>query len=206
MLYVLTGTVQIGKTRWLESLVTKLSHEGVTCYGVIAPGIWKEEPSPDGAGPMREKLGIENVLLPDNTRIPFALRRDIAHAKGCYRPDSQAGAAQLGWHISDDAIEAVNRHMTSITSRSLHGTGPALLVVDELGRLELLSGQGLTEAVSLLERGPVGSIRDALVVARDTLAPFVEERFDAWGGCRLISPTKADEQLIIHTLKAQKRP
>ncbi len=206
MLYVLTGTVQIGKTRWLERLVTKLAHEGITCYGVIAPGIWKEEPSPDGTGLTREKLGIENVLLPDNTRIPFALRRDIARAKGCYHPKSQAGAAQLGWHISDDAIEAVNRHMTSIASRSMRKEGPALLVIDELGRLELLSEQGLTEAISLLERGSVGSIRDALVVARDALAPLVEERFDAWGGCQLISPTKANEQLIIHALKAQKRP
>lgn len=38
MLFLLTGEVQIGKTRWLESLVTELADCGVSCVGVLAPG------------------------------------------------------------------------------------------------------------------------------------------------------------------------
>ncbi|MFR1166965.1 MAG: hypothetical protein ACLSDQ_04740 [Adlercreutzia equolifaciens] len=40
MLFLLTGEVQIGKTRWLESLVTELADRGVPCAGVLAPGQW----------------------------------------------------------------------------------------------------------------------------------------------------------------------
>ena len=40
MLFLLTGEVQIGKTRWLEGLVADLAERGVPCAGVLAPGQW----------------------------------------------------------------------------------------------------------------------------------------------------------------------
>ncbi|MDD6289009.1 MAG: nucleoside-triphosphatase, partial [Eggerthellales bacterium] len=44
MLLILTGEIQIGKTRWLQELVCELQEEGVAVSGVIAPGIWVERP------------------------------------------------------------------------------------------------------------------------------------------------------------------
>ena len=76
MLFLLTGDVQIGKTRWLERLAAELSGDGVQVAGVLAPGVWRvrephEVPGERGlAGEGRfEKLGIDNVLLPGGERV-----------------------------------------------------------------------------------------------------------------------------------------
>lgn len=66
---------------------------------------------------------------------------------------------------------------------------PWLLVVDELGRLELERGCGLTAALDLVERGPVPGCPHALVVVRARLRERAEERFAAaWGGCEALAP------------------
>ena len=69
------------------------------------------------------------------------------------------------------------------------GAEGGLLVVDELGRLELMRDGGLVSAVALLERGPSARFPHALVVVRDWLCPRAEERFaGAWDGSRMLSP------------------
>lgn len=177
-----------------------LEAEGVTCYGVLAPGVW--ETYEDLATHERafEKLGIDNVLLPQHDRIRFALRRDLAQEQGRYHPESQAGQAQLGWHIFDDAINVVNQHFAHIASLDKKPLQKGMLIIDELGRLELMRGEGLTEAVSLLEHGPTACFQDALLVVRDTLVSLAEERFTAWGGCQRIAPDEASEHLVLKTL------
>lgn len=198
MLFLLTGDVQIGKTRWLERLAAELAAEGVTVAGVVAPGVWRA----DGAGSF-EKLGIDNVLLPQGERVPFARRRDLAMAEGSFDPTSQSAAAQLAWEISDDAIAKVNRHFdaimrTDVSRETSGGSGDArevdgafrgLAVVDELGRLELMRDCGLTSAVALLDAGPTVCFPHALAVVRDWLLPNAEARFAArWGGAQVLAP------------------
>ena len=107
MLFLLTGDVQIGKTRWLERLAAELAGDGVPVAGVLAPGVWRvrephEVPGERGlAGEGRfEKLGIDNVLLPGGERVPFARRRDLALAEGSFDPTSQSASAQLAWELS----------------------------------------------------------------------------------------------------------
>ena len=154
MLLLLTGDVQIGKTRWLMDTAEKLSNAGVGCDGVIAPGVWNE--LKDGTF---DKLGIDNYLLPEKTLIPFGRRLDLAVKEGTFNADSQAGKAQMKWHISDNAITIVNDHFARIIARNdtvSDSDAPQhrILFVDELGQLELLRGGGLTHALELLERGP----------------------------------------------------
>ncbi|MFR8009703.1 MAG: hypothetical protein ACLU6D_10730, partial [Gordonibacter urolithinfaciens] len=76
MLFILTGGVQSGKTRWLERLVAELAADGVESRGVLAPGVWRPRADGDDGG-LRppgsgegayEKLGIDNVLLPQGER------------------------------------------------------------------------------------------------------------------------------------------
>ena len=96
MLFLLTGDVQIGKTRWLERLAAELAGDGVPVAGVLAPGVWRvrephEVPGERGlAGEGRfEKLGIDNVLLPGGERVPFARERRLCRemrAPGATRP------------------------------------------------------------------------------------------------------------------------
>lgn len=188
MLFVLTGDIQSGKTRWLESLVQSLKRIGVTPYGVIAPGVWADRRSNPGAYPHAdvngfEKLGIDNVLLPDNERIAFGRRADLAREDGSYDPQSQSGKAKLGWSISDEAIARVNGHFSSI--RKMHAGcddyKAKLLVIDELGQLELIRSGGLVQAVRALEDGPADAMPHALIVVREVLLPHLEGRFEKWG-------------------------
>lgn len=191
MLFILTGDVQTGKTRWLESLVDSLDESGISVQGVLAPGVWRSGNDPDAVekyvdGNGFEKLGIDNVLLPDGDRIPFARRRDIAKAAGLLDPNAQSEKANLLWHIDENAIDKVNDHLASLPYAIAHSK--SLLVIDELGRLELLRGGGLVEALNLLEQGPSASFPHALVVVRAALLDEAKTRFPLWGEPTLIYP------------------
>lgn len=202
MLYILTGDVQIGKTRWLQALVRDLEARGAVCDGVIAPGVWRE----DEAGDF-DKLGIDNELLPTHEVVHFARRDDLARIEGTFDANAQSAKAMLRWHISDEAIQKVNAHFDALiqvaeTPRKLDAPECArihaslakrMLIVDELGRLELLRNEGLTSAMELLERGPGARYECALIVARNMfgLPHLAEMRFaDAWGGSKRISPSE----------------
>ena len=95
MLFLLTGEVQIGKTRWLESLVTELADRGVPCAGVLAPGQWVPSEGEHADANGFEKLGIDNVLLPSGERIPFARRGDLARADGTFN-EEPGGEGRVG--------------------------------------------------------------------------------------------------------------
>ena len=209
MLYLLTGEVQIGKTRWLHSLIAELEAQGAICEGVIAPGIWKE--NADGTF---DKLGITNEMLPQHKTVTFALRDDIAKARGVFDETSQAANAQMMWHIFDDSIVMVNSHFADLITHKHHvlegnncegtaseGCNPRrILIVDELGRLELMRGGGLTEAMKLLAEGPDDYYSDAIVIARDALGlpEEVEHLFGkTWDTFMRISPSDEAKDAIL---------
>lgn len=201
MLFILTGDIQIGKTRWLKNTCQKLAADGIPCAGVVAPGVWV--PSEHGDANGFEKLGIDNLLLPQGERITFARRRDLAQAEGTFDPSSQSAQMQLGWEISDEAISQVNAHFGSIAARSHQNDRQSLLVVDELGRLELMRNQGLTSALALLDEGPSSAFPHALIVVRDVLVDLARERFaPAWGDPTLVGPTQVAEETIRRAFEA----
>ena len=170
--------------------------------GVLAPGVWADrrgDPNPsahvDGNG--FEKLGIDNVLLPGGERVAFARRADLAESEDSFDPHSQSAQAKLHWHISDSAIARVNDHFARLAKTSATEGAPGLLVVDELGQLELKRGGGLTEAVALLEAGPSSTTPHALIVVRETLLPLLDGRFKRWGERTCIAPTEESRSLLI---------
>lgn len=196
MLFLLTGEVQIGKTRWLESLVTELADRGVPCAGVLAPGQWVPSEGEHADENGYEKLGIDNVLLPDGERISFARRGDLARADGTFDEESQAAKAELAWHIDDAAIDRVNAHFNEIATHA-SAAAPGLLIVDELGRLEIWRGGGLTSAMALLAQGPTTAFPHALVVVRDYLLDDAEALFaEAWPDRCRIKPNDAAREAI----------
>ena len=220
MLFLLTGEVQIGKTRWLESLVTELADCGVSCVGVLAPGQWVPSEGEHADANGFEKLGIDTVLLPSGERIPFARRGDLARADGTFDEESQAAKAELAWHIDDEAIARVNAHFDELavrasvavptdakshSGRSAEGAeskdpsrAPGLLIVDELGRLEIWRGGGLTSAMALLAQGPTTTFPHALAVVRDYLLDDAEALFaEAWPDRCRIKPNDAAREAIL---------
>ena len=197
MLYILTGEIQIGKTRWLRGLIDELQEKGVPLEGVLAPGVWKPNPDkPNGF----EKLGIDNVMLPSGEVVPFARRRDLASGETS-KMELQGMPAdmKLAWAFSDEAIERVNAHFAGLASGEPPAR-PGLLVVDELGRLELeRGGLGLTEAVNLVARGPRPGWPHALIVVRDWLVPRARMVFGpAWNNeIREVGPTPKTVEDIL---------
>ena len=189
MLYILTGEIQTGKTRWLQALIEKLADKGVPLEGVLAPGVWRPNPTkPNGF----EKLGIDNVMLPGGEVVPFARRRDLASGETS-KMELQGMPAdmKLAWAFSDEAVERVNAHFAELAAGEPPAR-PGLLVVDELGRLELeRGGLGLTEAVGLVARGPRPGWPHALIVVRDWLVPRARMVFGpAWNNeIREVGPT-----------------
>lgn len=286
MLFLLTGDVQIGKTRWLEDLCASLQAAGTCVAGVVAPGQWVPRPEGqpggkhgfDGAGRF-EKLGIDNVLLPQGERIEFARRRDLAAKGKAFAEGTQAKAAKLGWAISDTAIAQVNAHFAMLAKQASiapadsgaedptttqaevdtpaaapldNGVCPpvaaetaaetsplaqtstgeptvaataakaegnvlaaapaanenrlaphAMLVMDELGRLELLRGCGLTNALAILDAGPTPQFPHAIAVVRETLLDEARRRFEPrWGKATVIGPDDAARNLVLETARA----
>lgn len=213
MLFLLTGDVQIGKTRWLENLCASLQAAGTCVAGVVAPGQWvlRPEGQPggkhgfDGAGRF-EKLSIDNVLLPQGERIEFARRRDLAAGGKAFAEGAQAKAAKLGWAISDTAIAQVNAHFAMLAKQTANETelAPhAMLVVDELGRLELLHSCGLTNALAILDAGPTPQFPHAIAVVRETLLDEARRRFEPrWGKATVIGPDDAARNLVLETARA----
>ncbi len=282
MLFLLTGDVQIGKTRWLEDLCASLQAAGTCVAGVVAPGQWVPRPKGqpggkhgfDRAGRF-EKLGIDNVLLPQGERIGFARRRDLAAGSKAFEEGAQAKAAKLGWAISDTAIAQVNANFamlakqagiapadsganapataqaavdapaatpldndvcSPVAAETAAKTSPlaqtstgestaakaegnvlaaapaanetrlaphAMLVVDELGRLELLRSCGLTNALAILDAGPTPQFPHAIAVVRETLLNEARRRFEPrWGKATVIGPDDAARNLVLETARA----
>lgn len=213
VLFVLTGDIQTGKTRWLQELVDSMLRAGIATYGVIAPGVWiaRSEEVGDRAHVDRngfEKLGIDNVLLPSGERIPFARRIDLALAESSFDACAQSARAGLGWHIDDAALQRVNDHFKALIEQNPTRNGserppsqiPGVLIIDELGRLELERNQGLTEALAILDAGPQPDFQHAIIVVRKELLPRLTGRFTRWGNQSPIHPDAASAATIMNTL------
>ena len=213
MLFVLTGAIQTGKTRWLEKLVDDVRQCGAVPYGVLAPGVWADHRGKSGELASHadangfEKLGIDNVLLPTGERLTFARRTDLAEGEGAFDANAQSAQAKLTWHISDEAIGRVNAHFAELQEQSRPGAPdaespqPGILVVDELGRLELERAGGLTQALAVLDAGPTPLYRHALIVVREALLPHLDGRFGAWGERAYLFPDDASSALVLSAVR-----
>ncbi|MEE0044518.1 ribonuclease catalytic domain-containing protein, partial [Ellagibacter isourolithinifaciens] len=75
---------------------------------------------------------------------------------------------------------------------------PGLLIVDELGRLEIWRGGGLTSAMALLAQGPTAVFPHALAVVRDYLLDDAEILLaEAWPDHCRISPDDTGRAVIL---------
>ena len=109
MLFILTGDIQVGKTRWLMRTLNSLEESGVLVGGVLTPGVWRhrspqEITDASGAGECGEyeKLGIDALLLPERGRISFARPASWGVDGADAQRANQSREAKLGWNISED--------------------------------------------------------------------------------------------------------
>lgn len=169
MLYTLSQPSLSGKTRWLEDLVQTLKEYNIPCYGFICPGIWQKE---DGR---YNKLGIACTILSSTNTYVLAQK-------------AKASSETLGlrWTFNGKTIAEVNHYCLEL-KEELHRQSvqsdifPGLLILDEIGPLELKYKRGFIEALSLLEAGPNRRIPHALCVIRESLrSTFTQNLITSW--------------------------
>ena len=137
---LLTGPVGVGKTTVAERVVGLALRKGLVCGGLLAPAM---------VNSCGQKAGIWGMGIGTGERRVLARTdRDLGGPSiGLYSFD----AAALDWAVGvvDGAIGACD-----------------LLIVDEIGKLELWRGIGLAPVLSPLS---VGEAERALILVRDSL-------------------------------------
>lgn len=199
MLAIITGTRQVGKTRWLERFIESATQSGLRCVGLISPGVWIDAPHDE-----LEKTGINARLLPEGEEFVCALRRDLASEDS--NQFSQADKAQLGWRVYDDAIERVNAHFDALRAEGL--LPEDILVVDEIGTLELMHGTGFTSALRMLDDPTCATAHEegtsnlnAIIIMRPELLDQTKERLaPVWGEPLVIDASLEDDYRGIESL------
>jgi nucleoside-triphosphatase THEP1 len=144
---LLTGAVGAGKTTAAGRVIALVRRRGLVCGGLLAPAL---------IDPCGIKLGIWGVDLLTGERHTLA------------RTDRELGGPVVGVYSFDAAALAW-------ATGAIEGTIGAcdLLIVDEIGKLELWSQTGLAPVVPRLASGQV---RRSLVIVRASLLAELQAR------------------------------
>ncbi len=166
---MLTGERGIGKTVLCQRVVDEARRRGFSCAGVISPALY------DG----QEKVGISLVDVASGDERPLASVDDI--------PDG------VRW----GRYSFVPSSLTWGSDLLARATPCDLLVIDELGPLELVTGRGLVTALDVLMGGGFAL---ALVVVRPELVDQARERLKAKETLTLEVTFPNRERLPMHVL------
>ena len=206
MLYLLTGEIRLGKTRWLEARLAELEDAGVEVRGVLSPGVWV--PAEDGGF---EKTGIDLVFLPEHRRERFAVHMSTLPVTDVdedgyddmdEESEPQAMSAEgkpLGWLFYPYFFHEVNGLFAEMRAdREPAGSAQRLVAIDEIGRLEL-AGQGFSEALAFLTDGENPAWPDVVAIVRADLLERVRGLLQsAWGNrLQVIGPDDAGRDALI---------
>ena len=144
---LLTGPVGVGKTTVAERVVGQALRQGLVCGGLLAPALINS---------CGQKAGIWGVEIgTGERRILARTDRDLEGPSiGPYSFDAKA----LNW-----AAGAVDRAIGACD----------LLLVDEIGKLELWRGIGLAPVLSRLA---AGEAERALILVRESLLSELQAR------------------------------
>lgn len=152
-LILVTGKSGAGKSTWCRTLVERALAVGITPSGLLSPAVFESG----------EKIAIDLIDLSQTTRKRMAIRPERQpagfHSKG-----------SLNWMFNDQVLAWGNQVLQ-------HLDKPDLLILDELGPLELLENDGLTVALKLVDDR---QYRLACVVVRPSLLATALERWP-WG-------------------------
>ncbi len=122
-LVVISGHSGAGKTTWCLSLAGEASFRKISYCGLVSPAIFEEG----------IKIGIDLRDLQSGSQRRLAVRRNIA----------DNGQVTAGWLVDDKTLEWGNDLLSQPVRCSL-------LILDELGPLELKHSVGLMNGMNLV--------------------------------------------------------
>lgn len=146
--YILSGEREIGKTTLLLALKEQAQKAGFDVSGVISPAVFLEG----------KKVGIDLFDLRNNELIRLA---DLNEAE----PDSEVPT--IHWAFDKNALQHGNEVLG-------HSTPSDLLIVDELGPIELVKGQGWQNGLLAIDSA---AYQTAVIVIRPSLLEIALKRW-----------------------------
>ncbi|MBE3118304.1 MAG: hypothetical protein IMZ50_06050 [Candidatus Atribacteria bacterium] len=149
-LILVTGPSGSGKTRWCLALADYASILGIHVGGLVSPAVFEGD----------LKIGIDLLDLRSGAQRRLAVRRG----------ESTSGQITTDWHFDDEALNWGNTVLEQLGACQL-------LILDELGPLELQRGVGLTNGLGLVA---ARRYRLACVVVRPSLLEIAQPLWP-WG-------------------------
>ncbi|HEX7432566.1 MAG TPA: nucleoside-triphosphatase [Anaerolineaceae bacterium] len=164
-LILATGPSGSGKTRWCIALAEHAKALGINASGMVSPAVFESD----------FKIGIDLLDLGSGAKRHLAARRRA----------SDKEQITEDWHIDDETLNWGNDILA-------HSGSCQLLILDELGPLELERGVGLRNGMGLIA---ARRYRLACVVVRPTLLEIAKTHWP-WGeifNVRSSQPSEARE-------------
>lgn len=162
-LIIITGERGTGKTSLVKALVNRFRQAEWQIRGVLSPAIFEEG----------QKTGIYIVnLATDEERALAVYHRKPAPVNAAFRP--------LHWDFLDSALTWGDRILAESVPCDL-------LIVDELGPLELIRGEGWQAGIQALNSR---DYRLAILVMRPSL---LENALEQWPWAEVIQINRPDE-------------
>jgi nucleoside-triphosphatase len=146
-LFLITGPSGAGKTTWCGELAELARARGLRLAGLWSPAVFVNG----------RKIGIDMVDLRTQER------RRLANLRG----KEAAAVATIQWAFDPEVIAWGNAALDNLPPHDL-------LVIDELGPLEFMRGEGLLAGLRVLD---AGAYRVAVVVIRPSLLPEAQARW-----------------------------
>jgi nucleoside-triphosphatase len=147
-LWIISGARGAGKTSWCTALVDQARQIGLSVSGILCPAVFA-----DG-----QKIGIDLVEIRNGKRYRLGMRRNEDSGEGTY-----VGC----WRFDEQVLAWGNRILQELDPSDL-------VIIDELGPLELQDNNGLLAGLNILDEH---IYRTAFVVIRPELLGLAQTRW-----------------------------
>ena len=145
-LVLITGPSGSGKTACCTELVSQAREQGFSVGGILCPAVFERG----------KKVGIDQLDISTRERRRLGIR------------SNSTGNGMVGrWQMDESVIARGNQIIAGLESEDV-------IIIDELGPLELEEGYGYQEALRLLDEG---CYRTAFIVVRPALLPLAQLRW-----------------------------
>lgn len=164
---LISGEIQSGKTTFCLDLYHQALERKIQVGGLISPAVFVED----------QKIAIDVLDLSSGEQIRLAVlnegRNHLVETKN--------------WSFFPDSIEWGNQRLKEAVPCQL-------LIVDELGPLELVRNQGWVEGIKAVESR---NFQTAVIVIRPSL---LDEALMRWSGSRVIHLDPTDNSILADQL------